>query len=43
MPSFVQAVVGAFSEEPAVQRTGEVVSKASLWDAGGLPPLPLLR
>ena len=42
MPSFLHTVIAAFSEEPAVQRTGEVVSKAARWDDGGLAPLPLL-
>lgn len=41
-PSFLDQVVKAFNEEPAVQITGEVRSKASIWDEGGLAPLPLL-
>ena len=43
VPSFLDAVIGAFTEEPAVQRMGEgAASKAALWDGGGLAPLPLL-
>lgn len=43
VPSFMHRVIAAFNEEPAVQRTGEVGSKASVWDEGGLAPLPLLE
>jgi hypothetical protein len=42
VPSFLDAVIGAFTEEPAVQRAGEGGSKSALWDDGGLAPLPLL-
>ena len=41
-PSFLDQAVRAFNEEPAVQITGEVRSKASIWDEGGIAPLPLL-
>ena len=36
-------VIKAFNEEPAVQITGEVRSRASIWDEGGLAPLPTLQ
>lgn len=39
----MQEVIAAFNEEPAVQRVGEVRSKAGVWDEGGLAPLPLLH
>jgi len=41
-PSLLDQVVKAFNEEPAVQITGEVRSKASIWDEGGIAPLPVL-
>lgn len=41
-PSLLDKVVKAFNEKPAVQITGEVRSKASIWDEGGLAPLPVL-
>jgi len=41
-PSLLDHVVKAFNEEPAVQITGEVRSKASIWDEGGIAPLPVL-
>lgn len=41
-PSLLDQVVKAFNEEPAVQITGEVRSKASIWDEGGIAPLLLL-
>ena len=40
--SLLDRVVAAFTEETAIQQQGEVVSKASLFDAGGLAPLPRL-
>ena len=42
-PSLLNCVIKAFNEEPAVQVTGEVRSKASIWDEGGLAPLPTLQ
>ena len=42
-PSMLERVIKAFNEELAVQITGEVRSKASIWDEGGLAPLPTLQ
>ncbi len=42
VPNFMQEVINAFNEEPAVQRVGEVRSKSGVWDEGGLAPLPQL-
>ena len=42
-PSMLERVIKAFNEEPAVQITGEVRSRASIWDEGGLAPLPTLQ
>ncbi len=42
-PSMLNRVIKVFNEEPAVQITGEVRSKASIWDEGGLAPLPTLQ
>ena len=42
-PSLLDRVIKAFNEEPAVQITGEVRSRASIWDEGGLAPLPTLH
>lgn len=41
-PSLLDRVIKAFNEEPAVQIVGEVCSRASIWDEGGLAPLPAL-
>ena len=41
--SMLDRVIKAFNEEPAVQITGEVRSRASIWDEGGLAPLPKLQ
>lgn len=41
-PSLLDRVIKAFNEEPAVYHMGEVISEASIWDEGGLAPLPVL-